>query len=57
MKRTTQSSDSLSVSIGLVEKLLSRAMQRGGDFAEVFAERNQSTAVVLDEDNRASVRA
>ena len=33
----------------LVERLLSTAMHRGADFAEVFVERNDSTAVTLEE--------
>ncbi len=37
------------IPVATVEKLLSHAMQRGGDFAEVYAERSQTTAVVLDE--------
>ncbi|MGA9520362.1 MAG: metallopeptidase TldD-related protein [Myxococcaceae bacterium] len=34
---------------GLLEKVLARAMSRGGDFAEVYVERSVSTAVVLEE--------
>lgn len=33
----------------LLEKVLSRAMARGGDFAEVYVERAVTTAVVLEE--------
>ena len=35
--------------VGLVERLLSAAMERGGDFAEVYVERAETTAVVLEE--------
>ena len=34
---------------GLMERLLSAAMERGGDFAEVYVERAETTAVVLEE--------
>src|SRR5262245_39579529 len=34
---------------GLLEKVLARAMSRGGDFAEVYVERSVTTAVVLEE--------
>jgi TldD protein len=37
------------VSIDRVERLLSEAMARGGDFAEVYAERTVLTALSLDE--------
>src|SRR5436305_12065557 len=33
----------------LVERLLSAAMSRGAEFAEVYVERNTSTAAMLDE--------
>ncbi|MGV3625391.1 MAG: TldD/PmbA family protein [Archangium sp.] len=36
--------------IPLCEKLLAAAMERGADFAEVYAERNEFTAVTLEED-------
>ncbi len=36
--------------IPLCEKLLAAAMSRGADFAEVYAERNEFTAVTLEED-------
>src|SRR5690606_36654979 len=35
--------------VRLLEKVLSRAMSRGGDFAEVYVERAVSTAVILEE--------
>ena len=35
--------------VGLVERLLAAAMERGGDFAEVYVERAETTAVVLEE--------
>lgn len=34
---------------GLLERLLAVAMERGGDFAEVYVERTHSTSVVLEE--------
>ncbi|HEY8206858.1 MAG TPA: DNA gyrase modulator, partial [Myxococcaceae bacterium] len=34
---------------GLMERLLSAAMEGGGDFAEVYVERAETTAVVLEE--------
>ena len=37
------------LSLGMVEKLLSAAMARGGDFAEVYVERGVTTAVMLEE--------
>ncbi|MFT3709546.1 MAG: metallopeptidase TldD-related protein [Archangium sp.] len=37
-------------SIPLCERLLSAAMERGADFAEVYVERNEFTAVTLEED-------
>jgi TldD protein len=37
------------ISRSLIEKLLSRAMSRGADFGEVYVERAQFTAVVLEE--------
>ncbi|MFZ5445300.1 MAG: TldD/PmbA family protein [Myxococcota bacterium] len=36
--------------ISLCERLLSAAMERGADFAEVYVERNEFTAVTLEED-------
>ncbi|MBL8910698.1 MAG: metalloprotease TldD [Archangium sp.] len=38
------------LSIPLCERLLSAAMERGADFAEVYVERNEFTAVTLEED-------
>ena len=35
---------------GLVERLLSAAMERGAEFAEVYVERAVQTAVVLEEE-------
>ena len=35
--------------VGMMEKLLSEAMSRGADFAEVYVERATSTAVSLEE--------
>ena len=35
--------------VALVERLLSRAMSRGGEFAEVYVERSVTTAVILEE--------
>jgi len=35
--------------LGTVEQLLATAMERGGDFAEVYVERAENTAVVLEE--------
>jgi len=37
------------LSAALIERLLSAAMSRGGDFAEVYVERAITTAVMLDE--------
>src|SRR4051812_2267059 len=34
---------------GQMERLLAAAMERGGDFAEVYVERAETTAVVLEE--------
>lgn len=36
--------------VPLVERLLSVAMARGADFAEVYVERSETAAIVLDED-------
>jgi TldD protein len=35
--------------LGVMERLLAAAMERGGDFAEVYVERAETTAVVLEE--------
>jgi len=43
--------------IPLTERLLGAAMERGADFAEVFVERTQSTAVVLDEEKVKSAQS
>ncbi|HVE85828.1 MAG TPA: metallopeptidase TldD-related protein [Myxococcales bacterium] len=37
------------LALGLTERLLAAAMERGGDFAEVYVERAETTAVVLEE--------
>ncbi|MBM4780710.1 MAG: metalloprotease TldD [Archangiaceae bacterium] len=37
------------LAIPLVERLLAAAMERGAEFAEVYVERNENTAVTLDE--------
>jgi TldD protein len=37
------------LSLPLVERLLAAAMERGAEFAEVYVERNETTAVTLDE--------
>jgi TldD protein len=42
---------------GLVERLLSAAMERGADFAEVYVERTETTAVVLEEKQVKSAQA
>ncbi|GMU60273.1 MAG: peptidase U62 [Myxococcaceae bacterium] len=42
---------------GLVERLLSAAMERGADFAEVYVERNETTAVTLEEKQVRSAQA
>jgi TldD protein len=42
---------------GLVERLLSAAMERGADFAEVYVERNETTAVTLEEQQVKSAQA
>ena len=47
-KSTTQTRSPL-LPLPLVERLLSAAMSRGADFAEVYVERNTSTAAMLDE--------
>ncbi len=57
MKRTAPNVSSTLIELPLVEQLLSRAMQRGADFAEVFVERNETTAVVLDEDKVKSAQS
>jgi len=41
----------------LVERLLSAAMERGADFAEVYVERNETTAVTLEEQRVKSAQA
>ncbi|MFO0597288.1 MAG: metallopeptidase TldD-related protein [Myxococcaceae bacterium] len=38
------------LAIPLTERLLAAAMERGADFAEVYVERNEFTAVTLEED-------
>jgi TldD protein len=38
------------LSIPVCERLLSAAMERGAEFAEVYVERNEFTAVTLEED-------
>ncbi len=43
--------------IPLTERLLSAAMERGADFAEVFVERTQSTAVILEEEKVKSAQS
>ncbi len=43
--------------LSLVERLLSAAMERGAEFAEVYVERNENTAVVLDEKKVKSAQA
>ncbi len=45
------------LAVPTIEKLLARAMQRGADFAEVFVERSETTAVVLDENRVKSAQA
>ena len=45
------------LSLGLVERLLAAGMERGADFAEVYVERNESTAVQLEEDKVKSAQA
>src|SRR5206468_11525324 len=47
-KSTTQTRSPL-LPLPLVERLLSAAMSRGAEFAEVYVERNTSTAAMLDE--------
>jgi len=46
---STNTSLSSPLSPALIEQLLSAAMSRGGDFAEVYVERAITTAVMLDE--------
>ncbi|MCA2980251.1 MAG: TldD/PmbA family protein, partial [Myxococcaceae bacterium] len=41
----------------LVERLLAAAMERGAEFAEVYVERNETTAVTLDEHKVKSAQA
>ncbi len=43
--------------IPMVERLLATAMERGADFAEVYVERNESTAVTLEEHKVKSAQA
>jgi len=45
------------LAIPLVERLLSAAMERGADFAEVYVERNETTAVQLEEKKVKSAQA
>ncbi len=49
-------SDTL-LSVPVVEKLLSAAMEKGGEFAEVYVERTVSTAVTLDENKLKSAQS
>ncbi|HME90351.1 MAG TPA: DNA gyrase modulator, partial [Myxococcaceae bacterium] len=43
--------------VGTLERLLSAAMSRGADFAEVYVERGTSTAVILEEKKIKSAQA
>ncbi len=45
------------LSVPLIERLLSAAMEKGGDFAEVYVERNESCAVILEEKKVKSAQA
>lgn len=45
------------LSIPLVERLLAAAMERGAAFAEVYVERNENTAVTLDENKVKSAQS
>src|SRR5947207_854820 len=55
-KSTTQTRSPL-LPLPLVERLLSAAMSRGADFAEVYVGRNTSTAAMLDEGSIKSAQA
>jgi TldD protein len=45
------------LSVPLIERLLSAAMEKGGEFAEVYVERNESCAVILEENKVKSAQA
>jgi len=45
------------LAVGTLERLLSAAMSRGADFAEIYVERGTSTAVVLEEKKIRSAQA
>ena len=49
LRKSKASTRSPLLPLPLVERLLSAAMSRGADFAEVYLERNTTTAAMLDE--------
>ncbi|MBS1151558.1 MAG: tldD [Myxococcaceae bacterium] len=57
MAKTTSSHTPTLLSVPLIERLLSAAMEKGGEFAEVYVERNESCAVVLEEKKVKSAQA
>ncbi len=57
MAKTTSSHTPTLLSVPLIERLLSAAMEKGGEFAEVYVERNESCAVILEEKKVKSAQA
>jgi TldD protein len=56
-RRTPSASAGPLLSFAQVERLLAAAMTRGADFAEVYAERNEFTAVSLEEERVKSAQS
>ena len=57
MAKTTSSHTPTLLAVPLIERLLSAAMEKGGEFAEVYVERNESCAVILEEKKVKSAQA
>ncbi len=57
MAKTTQAHTPTLISVPLIERLLAAAMEKGGEFAEVYVERNESCAVILEEKKVKSAQA
>ena len=57
MSKTTSSHTPALLSVPLIERLLAAAMEKGGEFAEVYVERNESCAVILEENKVKSAQA
>ena len=56
-KQTTRSHTPPLIPIPLIERLLAAAMEKGGELAEVYVERNESCAVILEEKKVKSAQA